>query len=162
MSKLLVIAALVAAAITLGCGRSADRASDDGAPATTELTIEQTARRMLEALRTGDVDTFLAHADARGIYERFPEAMRRTFTFEQFQSALQKAKAKVVAAETNEFKDLSYEILGIEERDGYHVVTFKTQSAPGKKRKTFEAYFRCFDGVWKITGKGLKKIATEE
>lgn len=155
------IAILAAAVITCGCTRSTKDSANNDVPAPAALTVEETAKVMLEALKDGDVDTFLAHADLRGIYERFPEPMRRTFTFEHFKAALEKAKRKVRDAKVNEFKELSYEILGVEERDGFQVVTFKTRSAPGKKWKTFEAYFSNFDGAWKITGKGVKRLSSK-
>ncbi len=161
MRNLLLTAALAVATIGLGCGQSGEDPLDDGVPIGPALTVEETAKVMLEALKDGDVDTFLAHADLRGIYERFPEPMRRTFTFEHFKAALEKAKRKVRDAKVNEFKELSYEILGVEERDGFQVVTFKTRSAPGKKWKTFEAYFSNFDGAWKITGKGVKRLSSK-
>ena len=162
MKKLLIIAALVVAATAIGCNRSNDDASDDGAPVEPEFTVEETATRMLEALKTGDVDTFLAHTDVRGIYERFPEAMRKTFSYEYFLASLEKAKAKARDAESNDLKDLRYEIVGTEERDGFQVVTFRTQTRPDRSWKRWEAHYRLFDGTWKITGTGVKKVGTEK
>jgi len=152
---------IAAAAFCAGCAsRSTDETMNDAA-ATPTQTAEEAARVMLEALRTGDVETFLAFTDTRGLYnERFPAAMRKVFTYEQFMAALEKAKTKVGDTELNKFKDLSYEIVGIEERDGFHVVSFKTQSRPGKNWKLWEAYFGRFDGTWKLSGRGLSRIRT--
>jgi hypothetical protein len=138
--------------------------SDPGSAVTVAVAAspEETARVMIEALKSGDVDAFLAHTDLHGIYMQFPEPMRRTFSFQYFKSLVEKAKAKVGDAELNEFKNLSYEILGVEERDGQHVVQFKTQGEPGKKWKLFEAYFHRVDGEWKLSGRGLRRIRTPE
>jgi hypothetical protein len=152
---------IVAAALCGGCASRGSNKTTNESEAVPSQSPEDAARIMLEALRTGDVDTFLAYTDTRGLYEeRFPEAMRRVFTYEQFMAALEKAKSKVGDTELSKFKDLSYEIVGVEERDGCQVVSFKTQSRPGKEWKLWEAYFGRFNGTWKLTGKGLNRIRT--
>ena len=153
---------LVVLALALGgCGHS-DSPGPSAGPEAVALSAEEMARVMIEALRSGDVETFLAHTDLRGIYEQFPAPMRKTFSFEYFKGLVEKARAKVGDASLNEFKDLSYEILAVEERDGEQVVRFKTQGGPGRKWKLFEAYFRQVDGEWKLTGRGLRRIRTPE
>jgi hypothetical protein len=156
---------LVLAVLAVGFGGCRHEVSPD--PNGTEAqpsapTVEETARAMIEALKTGDVDTFLAHTDLRGIYMQFPAPMRKTFSYEYFRGLVEKAKVKVGDAGLNEFKDLSYEILGVEERDGMHVVQFTTQGAPGRKWKLFEAYFHQVGGEWKLSGRGLRRIRTPE
>jgi len=153
---------LAVLAIALGGCRHSDAPGPSAGPEPVALSAEETARVMIEALRSGDVETFLAHTDLRGIYEQFPAPMRKTFSFEYFKGLVEKARAKVGDASLNEFKDLSYEILGVEERDGDQVVRFKTQGGPGRKWKLFEAYFRQVDGEWKLTGRGLRRIRTPE
>jgi hypothetical protein len=156
-----LLIAIVAAAVCGGCASRGSNETANEAEAVPAQAPEDAARIMLEALRTGDVDTFLAYTDTRGLYnERFPEAMRRTFTYEQFMAALEKARSTVGDAELSKFKDLSYEIVGVEERDGWQVVSFRTQSRPGKDWKLWEAYFGRFDGTWKLTGRGLNRIRT--
>jgi len=157
MKKLLLIGALVAATIG-GCGPPAQERTEEAKPVTPTLTVEETARLMLEALKNGDVETFLGHADLRGIYNGFPEPMRRTFTFEQFTAALEKAGRK---AHDEKMAELKYQIVGVEEKGELRIVTIKTQTHPTKLWKTFEVTFANFDGTWKITGDGVKKLATD-
>jgi hypothetical protein len=161
LKKMLLIVAI--GAVACGCGGSKSGPNDEPTPAEPELTAQETTRMMLDALAAGDVDTFLAHVDVRGIYERFPAAMRRVFTYEQFTDALAAAKAKVRVgdAELTELQKMRYEVLGGEERDGLQVVTFRTLTAVGKSWKVWEAYFRDFDGTWKLTGKAVRRIRTE-
>jgi hypothetical protein len=153
--------AIATAALCAGCASRSVDETTNGIEAAPAESAEDAARVMLEALRTGDVETFLAYTDTHGLYnERFPEAMRRVFTYEQFMAALENAKTKVGDGELNKFKDLSYEIVGVEERGIHHVVSFKTQSRPGKDWKLWEAIFGRFDGTWKLTGRGLSRIRT--
>jgi len=161
MGKLLL--AVVIGAVACGCGGSKSGPNDEPTPAGPELTAAETTLAMLDALAAGDVDTFLAHVDVRGIYERFPAAMRRVFTYEQFTDALAAAKAKVRVgdAELDELQKMRYEIVGAEERDGLQVVTFRTLTTVGKSWKVWEAYYRDFDGTWKLTGRAIRKIRTE-
>jgi hypothetical protein len=156
---LLILAAL---ALTWGCAD--ERGSEAGldTPQPVAGAPEEVARIMIEALRSGDTDAFLSHVDLHGIYMQFPAPMRRTFSFEYFKSQVEKAKVKVGDADQNEFATLSYEILGVEERDGVHVVQFKTQAEPGKKWKLFEAYFHRVDGEWLLTGRALRRVRTPE
>jgi len=156
-----VLLAILAVALG-GCRHAVSPDPDGTDPQPTGPTLEETARVMIEALKTGDVDTFLAHTDLRGIYMQFPAPMRKTFSYGYFRSLVEKAKVKVGDAGLNEFRDLSYEILGVEERDGMHVVQFTTQGAPGRKWKLFEAYFRQVDGEWKLSDRGLRRIRTPE
>jgi len=161
MKRLLL--AVAVGTVACGCGGGKSEADDEPVPAGPELTAEETTLMMLDALATGDVETFLAHVDVRGIYERFPAAMRRVFTYEQFTDALAKAKAKVRVgdAELDELQKMRYEILGAAQRDGLQVVTFRTLTTVGKSWKVWEAYFRDFDGTWKLTGKAIRKTRTE-
>jgi len=162
MKKLLPIVALAFAVIAGGCSQSTQTTPDDGAPITPELTPEQTAERMLKALTTGDVDTFLYYVDLRGIYEtRFPEQMRKRFTYEQMEAAIKAARTRAYNQKAGKLKKLSYEIVGVEDRNGFKVVTIKTQSRPGRPWRTQEAFFGRFDGMWKLTGKGLTRLKTE-
>lgn len=157
MGKLVLMAALMAA-IAGGCARSGMDQAGEGAPVEPALSVEETARVMLEALREGDVETFFEHADVRGVYESFPEPMRRTFSFEQFEAALEKAGDKVGR---EKMAELQYEILGVEDKGELKVVTLKTQSRPGRPWRTFEATFGNFDGTWKITGNGVRRLLSE-
>ncbi|MBN1918843.1 MAG: hypothetical protein JW889_13135 [Verrucomicrobia bacterium] len=154
--------ALLFAVLAVGLGGCGHPDPDAEGPEPAMLSVEETARVMIEALKSGDVDTFLAHTDLYGVYMQFPEPMRRTFSFQYFKGLVEKAKAKVGDAELNEFADLDYEILGVEERDGQHVVQFKTQGGPGKKWKLFEAFFAQVDGEWKLSGRGLRRIRPPE
>jgi hypothetical protein len=144
-----------------GCGHSGSLDPSAGTPGPA-ASPEEVARVMVEALKSGDVETFLAHTDLYGIYMQFPAPMRRTFSFEYFKGLVEKAKAKVGDADLNEFKTLSYEILGVEERDGWQVVQLKTQGEPGKRWKLFEAYFHQVNGEWKLAGRGLRRVRTPE
>jgi hypothetical protein len=145
-------------ALAAGCSKRAKSPSEQGAPAGPALSVEETAKLMLEALKKGDVETFLAHADLKGVYQNFPEPMRRTFSFEQFKEALQKAGDK---AAREGMSELQYEIVGVEERGQLRVVTLRTQSRPDRPWRTFEATFGNFDGTWKITGHGVRRLLPE-
>jgi len=151
-------AALAAlAALATGCSRPGDP-RNEGAPATPTLSVEETATLMLDALKQGDTDTFLEHTDLWGIYERFPAPMRKTFSFEQFDTALRKAARKV---RDDGMSELSFEILRTEDRGDLKLVTLKTQSAPGKKWKTYQAWFGIVDGIWKITADGVRQLPSD-
>jgi hypothetical protein len=113
-----------------GCGHSGSLDPSAGTPGPA-ASPEEVARVMVEALKSGDVETFLAHTDLYGIYMQFPAPMRRTFSFEYFKGLVEKAKAKVGDADLNEFKTLSYEILGVEERDGCSRPTSTRSTASG-------------------------------
>ena len=157
MKNLLLILALAAAAIA-GCSRSThDR--NEAVPVTPSLTVEETARLMLEALKQGDVETFLSHADLRGIYNGFPKPMRRTFSYEQYTAALEKAGRK---AHNEKMAELAYDVLGVEDKGDLKIVTIKTRTRPTKSWKTFQVTFGNFDGTWKITGDGVKKLTTTD
>jgi hypothetical protein len=145
----------LAAAVAVGCSKPAKSPPEQGAPVGPALSVEETARLMLEALKQGDIETFLAHVDLAGVYDNFPEPMRRTFSFEQFEEALRKAGDK---AGREGMSELQYEIVGVEERGELRVVTLRTQSRPGRPWRTFEATFGNFDGTWKITGHGVRRL----
>lgn len=151
------VAVVVLAAISVGCSRPGGP-SAEGTPATPAMSVEETATLVLEALKQGDTDTFLEHTDLWGVYERFPAPMRKTFSFEQFDAAVRKAARKI---RNDAMAELSYEILGVEDRGDLKVVTLKTQSAPGKKWKTYQAWFGIVDGVWKITADGVRQLPTD-
>lgn len=156
----LAVAALAAAALAAfaaGCSRPGDLLNE-GAPATPTLSVEETATLVLEALKQGDTDTFLEHTDLWGIYKRFPAPMRKAFSFEQFDAAVRRAARKV---RNDAMAELSYEILGVEDRGDLKLVTLKTRSAPGKKWKTYQAWFGIVDGVWKITADGVRQLPTD-
>jgi hypothetical protein len=148
----------LAAVLAAGCSEPAKSPPEQGAPVGPALSVEETATLMLEALKQGDIEAFLAHTDLTGVYENFPEAMRRTFSFEQFKEALQKASDK---AAREGMSELQYEIVGVEERGELRVVTLRTQSHPGRPWRTFEATFGNFDGTWKITGNGVRRLSSE-
>lgn len=145
MRKVWLVAVLVVTVIAFGCG------AGGGAKAT--------AKKILEAGKTGDADVILDHLDLKGMYEaQVPEGMREQMKYEDFEKKMREGIKKNVKKNP----DLEYEIISVEEEGDTATVTVKTKMNKDAEWEEAKVPLKKIDGKWKITMEGLAAIGGGE
>jgi len=141
MKRALFVALLGLIAIALGCGPGGG--------------AEGTAKKLLEATKTGDADTLADHIDWKGMYESIPEEYRGDKTVEDFEKEA-RAEMKKHTDEANE--EFEYEILSCEEEGDTATLKVKTKENKDADWEERTIILKKIDGKWVITMEGLQDM----
>ena len=168
MKSLLIALVLYTAAVSsvfgqnTGAGQPAD--SKTGSKAGPEVGPEAVAKKVLEAVKAGDVDAWIDCYDLKAVHEGgasvYVSDADVNVSFEQWLKKFRKMMMRNAAGWTE--RDAEYEILDTAEEDGTAYVRIKSRVDKGSAWKEFELPFRKVDGEWKCILLGAKPSKREQ
>ena len=140
MKKFWIVIVLATIAISLGCG------GDGGAGA------GAAAKKMLDAMKEGDMDTVLKYVDLKGLYDKQSEEQRKAMGITDFEAYEKMTKGMLTAmfeASKEETAELEFKILGSQVKDDVTIVKFKTRKNAEAEWEEDEIPFKKVGGTWK-------------
>jgi len=142
MKRLWIVVVLAVIAVGFGCGGGGGGA-------------EAAAKKMLEAMKNGDVDTFFSYLDLKEQYDKMPEALRAGKDYEAFEKEAKDGMKKMVEANKEDAAKAEFQVLGSEVKDDITMVKVKLRDNPKAEWKEEEIPFKKVDGKWKTTFPGM-------
>ncbi len=135
MKKFWIVIVLAAVAISLGCG------GGGGA--------EAAAKKMLQAMKDGDVDTFLNYLDFKGQYDKMSEAERGGMDYEAFEKMTKGFMSAALEADKEKAAKIEFKVLGSEVKDDVTMVKVKKRDNAEAEWEEDEIPYKKVDGKWK-------------
>ncbi len=139
MRKVWLVAVLGVTVIAFGCGPGG---------------AEGTAKKLLEATKSGDADVILDHLDLKGMYESLPETAREALKYEDWVKEAREGMKENIKPN----KEFEYEIISSKQEGDTATVKVKTKENKEAEWKEREVPFKKIDGKWKITMEGLMEM----
>jgi hypothetical protein len=140
MKKVWLVVVLAVTVIAFGCG-----AGGGGG-------VEATAKKLLDATKSGDVDAWLDHIDLKGMYEaQVPAGAREQVKYEDFVKTTRDAMKRGLKPNP----EFEYQIISSEEKGDTATVKVKTKESKDAKWEEADVPFKKIDGKWKLTWEGM-------